>query len=112
MDARAVAEAAGVGVGTLNVWVQRGLIPGMKTGASGRQRDFDLDTATYIAIVSELVIRMGITARTASTITKARDPTKKKLLLFSDISVRPGTAANAAVLADLNQHLRRAPLAV
>jgi hypothetical protein len=61
MDARAVAEVADIEVGTLNVWVQRGLIPGMTIGARGRQRDFDLDTATHILIMAKLV-RLGFGA--------------------------------------------------
>jgi len=61
MDARAVAEIADIEVGTLNVWVQRGLIPGMTIGARGRQRDFDLDTATHILIMAQLV-RLGFGA--------------------------------------------------
>jgi hypothetical protein len=68
MDARTVAEIADIDVGTLNVWVQRGLIPGMKTGARGRQRDFDLDTATHILIIAHLV-RLGLGAPLASVIT-------------------------------------------
>jgi hypothetical protein len=65
MDARAVAQISGIEVGTLNVWVQRGIIPGMSVGARGRQRDFDLKTATHILIVSELV-RLGLGAPAAS----------------------------------------------
>ena len=48
MDARAVAEIAEIEVGTLNVWVQRGIIPGMSVGTRGRQRDIDLETAIFI----------------------------------------------------------------
>ena len=55
MDARTVARIAGVKVGTLNSWVQRGLIPGMTIGASGRRRDIDTDTATRIAIFAGLL---------------------------------------------------------
>ena len=55
MDAQAVAAAAGVAVGTLNVWIQRGLIPGMTIGSRGRQRNFDLTTAVGIGIIGELV---------------------------------------------------------
>ena len=69
MDARAIAELAGVGVGTLNVWVQRGLIPGMSTGARGRQREFDDVAATNVLLIATLV-RLGWTAPLASTIAK------------------------------------------
>ena len=65
MDARAVCQVAGIEVGTLNVWVQRGLIPGMNVGARGRQRNFALETATHILIMAELV-RLGFGAPAAS----------------------------------------------
>ena len=64
MDARAVARAAKIDVNTLNSWVQRGQVRGMSTGSRGRRRDFDLDTATRVAIVAELV-QLGMAAKTA-----------------------------------------------
>jgi len=64
MDARAVAQAAKIDVNTLNSWVQRGQVPGMSPGGRGRRRDFDLDTATRVAIVAELV-QLGMAAKTA-----------------------------------------------
>lgn len=67
MDARTVAATAEIDVGTLNVWVQRGLIPGMTIGARGRLRDFDLETATHILIMAQLV-RLGMGAPFASWI--------------------------------------------
>ena len=67
MDARAAAFAAQVTVGTLNSWVQRGIIPGVSIGAQGRVRDFDLDTSTAIGIICELV-RHGLSAPRASKI--------------------------------------------
>ena len=85
MDARAVAEAAGIPVGTLNVWVQRGLIPGMKVGSQGRQRDFDLNTAIGIGIVGEFV-RFGFDAPVASMFlprVSKRTPSITKRLLRS-----------------------------
>jgi hypothetical protein len=84
MDARAVAEAAGVGVATLNVWIQRGLIPGITVGARGRQRDFDLDTATHIMIMTE-IIRLGFGAPFASEIAKQR--AGHRWLLVADAAV-------------------------
>ena len=55
MDARALGEAAGVQVGTLNAWIQRGFIPQVIADARGRSRDFDLETAVHVAIMVELV---------------------------------------------------------
>jgi hypothetical protein len=107
MDARAVAEAARIGVGTLNVWVQRGSIPGMTVGSRGRQRDFDLDTAIHIAIMSELV-RAGVSAPAASRIaTEHRH--SKKILLFSDVSPHPntGTVVSPATITEYERSLRR-----
>src|SRR5258708_40110160 len=71
MDARAISEATGVGVGTLNMWIQRGLVPGMMIGARGRQREFDLDTATHILVMVEMV-KLGFGATFASEIAKQR----------------------------------------
>jgi hypothetical protein len=67
MDARTVAAIAEIDVGTVNVWVQRGLIAGMTIGARGRLRDFDLETATHISIMAQLV-RLGCGAPCASWI--------------------------------------------
>src|SRR5580704_10977643 len=87
LDARSVAKAARVGIGTLNVWVQRGLIPGMVTGARGRQRDFDLDTATNVALIAELV-RLGLAVAAASMHVRyaIRRRHHKRLMLFSPTS--------------------------
>jgi hypothetical protein len=88
MDAKAVAQAAGVAVGTLNVWVQRDLIPGMQPGARGRLRDFDVKTATHIAIMAELA-RLGIGAPTAATIASDHDRGLRVALMF-DVPIPPG----------------------
>jgi len=46
MDARAVAGAAEVSVGRLNVWVQQGAFEGLlQSGVRGRRRDIDVETA-------------------------------------------------------------------
>ena len=66
MDARTVARIAGVKLGTLNAWVQRGLIPGMTIGTSGRRRSIEISTAVRIAILAELV-RFGVAADDAAT---------------------------------------------
>jgi hypothetical protein len=101
MDARSVAKAAEVQVGTLNSWVQRGLIPGMTPGAQGRQRDFDLDTAINVALIVELV-RRGLSAPTAAEIAKNRGGPAKRLLLMFDF---PGDAS-------LRDHMRQAPIPI
>jgi len=67
MDARAVAAAAGIEVTTLDVWVHRGRVPGMEVGVRGRQRDFDLQTATGVLLLAELV-RFGLGVAMASQI--------------------------------------------
>src|SRR5262245_60570776 len=79
MDARAVSEATGIGVGTLNVWIQRSLIPGMDIGARGRQREFDLDTATHILVMAELV-KLGFGAPFASQIAQQRGRHRRLLI--------------------------------
>lgn len=70
MDARAVAAAAGIEVTTLDVWVHRGRVPGMEVGVRGRQRDFDLQTATGVLLLAELV-RFGLGVAMASQIVLA-----------------------------------------
>jgi len=67
IDARALARIAGVGVGTLNVWIARDLVPGVDTGTQGRARLFDLDSAIHIAIMTALV-RQGYAAPGASDV--------------------------------------------
>jgi hypothetical protein len=113
MDTQAVAEAAGVGVGTLNVWIQRRLIPGVTVGSRGRvsqPRDFDLDTAVHIAIMSEL-IRVGLTAPAASAIAEQRAQYRNKFLgLISSFALPAGHVIydqNAWEI--LQKHMRRAP---
>ena len=81
MDARSLAEAAGVSVGTLNVWVQRDLIPGVKIGARGRRRVFGLEAATSLLLIAELV-RFGLSAPMASQIAaEVRNRGAKRLLI-------------------------------
>jgi hypothetical protein len=59
MDARTVARIASINLGTLNSWVQRGLIPGMTIGIKGKPRDIDLLTALRIVVFAELVRRLA-----------------------------------------------------
>jgi hypothetical protein len=103
MDARSLADAAQVQVGTLNSWVQRGLVSGMTTGARGRLRDFDLDTSINVALIVELV-RIGLSAPTASEIAKNRGQSKRLLLMF-DLPLADGHPEAAS----LRDHWRRAP---
>jgi hypothetical protein len=65
IDAAAVTRIAGVAVGTLNVWINRNLIPGVTVGAQGRARFFDLETVLHIAIMVALV-QLGYAAPFAS----------------------------------------------
>src|ERR1044071_6876094 len=87
MDSRAIADATGVGVGTPNMWVQRELIPGVEIGARGRQREFDLDTATHILIMAELV-KLGFGAGYASAIAGQRKNHKRLLIVEAAEEVR------------------------
>jgi hypothetical protein len=88
MDARAVSEATGVGINTLNVWVARGFVPGMTIGARGRQRDFDLKTLINVALIME-VTRLGVGAGAASEL--ARDRGSYKRLMLATPGVAPET---------------------
>jgi hypothetical protein len=67
MDARTVARVARIGVATLNLWAQRGLIPGIEVGTRGRRRDFDVPAALQVVVIAELV-RFGFGAPFASFI--------------------------------------------
>jgi hypothetical protein len=69
MDARTVACLVGVKLGTLNSWVQRGLIPGMAIGTKGRPRNIDADTALRISVFAELM-RAGTAIDYAANIVK------------------------------------------
>src|SRR5215472_7501429 len=89
MDARTVAQAAKVEVGTLNSWVHRGLVPGMTIGARGRQRHFDLNTAVNIGLIVALG-HVGISALTAAVIAGLVRLQHKRLLVIFGISLAPG----------------------
>jgi hypothetical protein len=65
IDAAAVARITGVPIGTLNVWIQRGLVPGISVGTKGLAREFDLDTVLHIAVTVALV-QLGYGAPFAS----------------------------------------------
>jgi DNA-binding transcriptional MerR regulator len=55
VNAAAVTRITGVPIGTLNVWVQRGLIPGLNIGTRGVSREFTLDRVLHIAALAALV---------------------------------------------------------
>lgn len=65
IDASILSRIAGVAVGTLNVWISRGLIPNVSTGTQGRARLFNLDTAIHVTIMTALV-RQGYAAPVAA----------------------------------------------
>jgi len=67
VDAKTLSGIAGVAIGTLNVWISRGLIPGVGTGTQGRPRLFDLDAAIHVAIMTALV-RQGYAAPFAAQV--------------------------------------------
>src|SRR5262249_12289417 len=43
-----------VSLPTLGQWIARGLIPGVRVGASGKRRDFDFPTAVRVAVFALL----------------------------------------------------------
>ena len=65
----AATRAAGLTPGTLNVWIQRRLLPGVSVGASGKRRFFNFDDVMHICIMSALV-RLGIASPIASVAAK------------------------------------------
>jgi hypothetical protein len=54
IDAAAVARISGVQVGTINVWIQRNLVPGMSVGTQGSAREFGVDAVLHIALMGVL----------------------------------------------------------
>lgn len=54
IDAAAVERITGVKTGTTNMWIQRGLVPGMSVGTQGSAREFDIDTTLHIAVMGAL----------------------------------------------------------
>jgi MerR-like DNA binding protein len=68
IDAAAVARLTGVSVGTLNVWISRGLVPDTTLSGQGRSRLFNETQARHIAIMTALV-RLGYPAPSASNAT-------------------------------------------
>jgi hypothetical protein len=84
VDARTAMQIAGVPVSTINVWINRGIIPGVGVGSQGRARSFDIDLVVHIAIMGVLV-RLGYGAPfaswTAVNVIRQRDLSEPALLL-------------------------------
>jgi hypothetical protein len=85
VNSRALSRVTGVQAGTLNAWVQRGYVPGMEVEVSGRQRDFDVDTATHIAVMAEMM-QLGFGAQIAAA--AALSAHHEKRLLFAKRPIR------------------------
>jgi hypothetical protein len=99
VDSRALSRATGVQAGTLNAWVQRGYVPGMDVEVSGRRRDFDVDTATHIAVMAELM-QLGFGAPVASW--AAHSARHEKRLLFAKRPIRAVGTPNFQLQGGLN----------
>ena len=82
MDARTLGQAAGVQVGTLNAWIQRGYIPGISADSRGRLRDFDIKTAVHVATMVELT-RFGFGAPAASAAARMALAVSEPCCLFT-----------------------------
>jgi hypothetical protein len=64
-NADTAARAGGIEVGTLNVWIQRRLLPGVAVGASGKRRKFTLDDVMHVVVMAKLV-QLGLASPIAS----------------------------------------------
>jgi hypothetical protein len=92
MDARTVALIAGVKVGTMNSWAQRGLVRGLELGPSGRRRNIDIEIAVRIGVIAELV-RFGLAADLAAAIAwQATAPFHERLVCA--LAPREGWGSN------------------
>jgi hypothetical protein len=101
MDSRTLGAAAGVQVGTINAWIQRGWVLGTSVEVSGRRRDFDINTASHIAIMAELM-QFGFGAPLASWVATlvltAFDQGSPRCVIMSSIQEgRENPAAGADV---------------
>jgi hypothetical protein len=54
IDAAAVERITGVKTGTMNMWVQRNLVPGMSVGTQGIAREFSIDAVLHVALMGVL----------------------------------------------------------
>src|SRR6266576_4825456 len=107
MDAQTLATAAGVPLGTLNMWVTRGFIPGERLGR-GRRREFDLEVAIRVGIVAELV-RFGVglagAVAAAGHAMERRGEGEKLLVLFGYLPTEDMIVHNPALLAEMQEFM-------
>ena len=89
MDARIVAEIAGLELGTLNAWFHRGWIPGATIGPRGRRRNIDLVLAVRVLVIAQLV-RFGLSPQVAAMAAINLQPSYKRLLVVTQLAI-PGT---------------------
>ncbi len=80
----------------------------MPIGTRGLRRDFDLNAATHIAVMAELV-RVGLGAGTASAIAGDRGQNKQLCLVFGMQPAVGTVVHDPSALASIQEHLRRAP---
>jgi len=114
MDAQTLATAAGVPLGTLNMWVTRGFIPGERLGR-GRRREFDLEVAIRVGIVAELVrfgVGLAAAVAAAGTAMGRRGEGEKLLVLFGFSLTDDMIVHNPAQLTELQEHMRRVPVVI
>jgi hypothetical protein len=67
VDARTMAAITGAAATTVNVWISRGIIPGVTIGPKGRARSFDASLVFHLAVMSVLA-RLGYDAMFTSSI--------------------------------------------
>jgi hypothetical protein len=65
-----ISRVTGTPVPTLNVWIQRGLIPWIEVGQQGKARSFTLDDVFHVACMAQLV-SLGYAAPFASEVAAA-----------------------------------------
>ena len=86
MDARIVAEIAGLELGTLNAWFHRGWIPGATIGPRGRRRNIDLVLAVRVLVIAQLV-RFGLSPQVAAMAASNLQPSYKRLLVVTQVAI-------------------------
>lgn len=87
MDTRYLAASAGIDVGTLNVWVQRDLVPGVKIGQSGKKRIFGHEEQFGLMVLAELV-RFGLSAPRASSVAAEINQKTGKYAVITQLPAR------------------------
>jgi hypothetical protein len=86
MDARIVAEIAGLELGTLNAWFHRGWIPGATIGPRGRRRNIDLETAVRVMVIAQLA-RFGLSPQVAAMAAINLELSYKRLLVVTGLAI-------------------------